>query len=1208
MKKRLLSLALALLMVLSMLPVTALATTHTPPPTEPTWDDVTKDTKKFNKLEFEVDCDTIDSHDADDIKLNSLTKDTDYTVSGPTSADKHGKKYKFTVNLIEPESYCNAKAPDSTHTLTKTKHQMSITVEYDDGEWKIDKYTNGEYDCKCTPTQKTHTLKYDLNGSSGTFSDDTWTGSANSHKFTISSDRPTRTHYNFLGWADSTDAATASYQPNGEITVSGTKTIYALWERSACYDNNTDGFCDGCKECMHNHDTDGYCAEDDCTHSDTCCPKPQPPAQTDPDMDSLPNAIGAVKVKVVCATGVAWHTVYSLNLDAYTTQKNGNEVTVTLTTPSTYVAAYTLAFGAHTYDETNVNNKLTFIMEWALNTEGNAYVWKLKDAQPQVMVKCETAPNPPVSTTVEVDLGDYIKKTLTVNGSGFTDETFTVTVTEGVPVTINPDAPATNNLRAASATAYTGTVTMTAAGTANFVFANGGNALELDEGTHTFTVVETEGTTDGMTYDTESKTLTITVTEVDKALTASDDVVTVTNTYTQPQQPNPPQPPQTTTLPVYAYTQTVNSANQRIVLPASDLTRIGMAYNDASNAWVTLGQLDLNGQEYTLSNAKAAALTTDMFTRHSDSGTLPIANVAFYQLGLVSNYNHLGYQRETGYDAYHLDGVTMFYKVTFDVNANGDYVDKVPSDAYYYGNESFVAPENDPRRVGYTFTGWYADKGCTTPAPETITADTTLYAGWQLKSSDVHLVIYNSKDLTKSVFDQKIATDKSALETIDLTALKLTDYYPGSYDVVAGPYDDGLFNQYKNGQNPAALSSLTITGNHQNIKYVITNRYTVKFDGNDATSGTMADQSFLYDEEKALTENGFSRTGYTFTGWNTQADGKGTAYADKALVKNLASENDAVVTLYAQWAVRTDLTCIVRYVKKGTTTPVHEPTTVTGLTYGEPYTATALSISGYRLYGDREQTITVGLENEIVFEYTRKSSSSSSSSSKPSSSGSTLKFNTKDHDAYIKGYPDGTVKPYGSITRAEVATILYRIMDDDCVERYYTTRNRFYDVDSSKWYNTYVSTLANAGVIVDSNNGYFRPDEAITRAELAVMIAQFASTSTSNTSRFTDVFSTHWAYQEIGIAEKLGWIAGYPDGSFRPDATITRAEMVTMVNRALNRLPSSEERLLSRARMVTFPDCEPDDWFYLAIQEAANGHTYRSIGKYGDEEWIALTK
>ena len=204
----------------------------------------------------------------------------------------------------------------------------------------------------------------------------------------------------------------------------------------------------------------------------------------------------------------------------------------------------------------------------------------------------------------------------------------------------------------------------------------------------------------------------------------------------------------------------------------------------------------------------------------------------------------------------------------------------------------------------------------------------------------------------------------------------------------------------------------------------------------------------------------------------------------------------------------------------------------------------------------------------------------------------------------INGYPDGTVKPTGDVTRAEVAAILYRVMDADCVKTYETTRCSFSDVVRGDWFNLYVATLEDAGVIVDTRtNGKFRPNDAITRAELASMIAQFAGLESASAAKFNDVGSRYWAAEEIAIAAKMGWINGYPDGSFRPDATITRAEMMAMINRALGRTPKSADDLLSG--MKTWRDnANVNAWYYLDVQEATNSHTYTKSGTH--ETWKKL--
>ena len=213
----------------------------------------------------------------------------------------------------------------------------------------------------------------------------------------------------------------------------------------------------------------------------------------------------------------------------------------------------------------------------------------------------------------------------------------------------------------------------------------------------------------------------------------------------------------------------------------------------------------------------------------------------------------------------------------------------------------------------------------------------------------------------------------------------------------------------------------------------------------------------------------------------------------------------------------------------------------------------------------------------------------------------TPKLNTADHFAYVQGYPDGTVKPAGNITRAETAAILFRLMDDASRKTYYSTKSGFRDVASGSWYNTYVATLNNAGVITDSSNGYFRPNEAITRAELAAMLAKFSET-TGAANYFNDVSAKYWAANAIAICAKLGWITGYPDGTFRPDRNVTRAELMAMINRATGRAPKSADAFLPG--MKTWIDNTADKWYYLDVQEATNSHSYTVKGS---ETWTALT-
>lgn len=200
-------------------------------------------------------------------------------------------------------------------------------------------------------------------------------------------------------------------------------------------------------------------------------------------------------------------------------------------------------------------------------------------------------------------------------------------------------------------------------------------------------------------------------------------------------------------------------------------------------------------------------------------------------------------------------------------------------------------------------------------------------------------------------------------------------------------------------------------------------------------------------------------------------------------------------------------------------------------------------------------------------------------------------LNTKDHVAYIIGYENGTIRPRGEITRAEVATIFFRLMTDKARNQYWTTENDFNDVAEGQWFNLAVSTLNAAGVIVDAEYGNFRPNDPITRAELAVMAAQFCTVEGKlPKTSFTDVSKDHWAIDEIKLIEYAGWIEGYPDGTFRPDATITRAEAITIINRMLERAVEDSDMLEG---MLTFIDCPTNEWFYEAVQEATNSHDYK---------------
>ena len=213
------------------------------------------------------------------------------------------------------------------------------------------------------------------------------------------------------------------------------------------------------------------------------------------------------------------------------------------------------------------------------------------------------------------------------------------------------------------------------------------------------------------------------------------------------------------------------------------------------------------------------------------------------------------------------------------------------------------------------------------------------------------------------------------------------------------------------------------------------------------------------------------------------------------------------------------------------------------------------------------------------------------------------KLNGDDHYAYVVGYSDSTVRPSANISRAEVATIFFRLLKADIRDGNLTADNDFSDVSDGQWHNKAISTMAKLNIVKGRRADRFDPDASITRAEFAAICARFSTKPVENSGSFSDI-SGHWAENEIERAAAFGWISGYPDGTFRPDARITRAEAMTMINRVLCRMPQSKSDLLDS--MVTWPDNKPSDWHYLAVQEATNSHDFNRQGEVG-ESWTKLT-
>ena len=213
-------------------------------------------------------------------------------------------------------------------------------------------------------------------------------------------------------------------------------------------------------------------------------------------------------------------------------------------------------------------------------------------------------------------------------------------------------------------------------------------------------------------------------------------------------------------------------------------------------------------------------------------------------------------------------------------------------------------------------------------------------------------------------------------------------------------------------------------------------------------------------------------------------------------------------------------------------------------------------------------------------------------------------LNTTDHFAYIVGYEDGTIRPTNNITRAEVATIFFRLLTDDAREEFWSQTNDYTDVAADAWYNNAVSTLSNMGIIDGYEDGTFKPNAPITRAEFTAIATRFFDYTAEYEGAFNDVTYSDWYADCVQAAVDMGLVNGYADGGFHPNAYITRAESCAIVNRVLNRVPH-EDYLLDEDEMITWPDNRYGAWYYADMQEATNSHDYDWISVSGEvvEEW-----
>ena len=574
-----------------------------------------------------------------------------------------------------------------------------------------------------------------------------------------------------------------------------------------------------------------------------------------------------------------------------------------------------------------------------------------------------------------------------------------------------------------------------------------------------------------------------------------------------------------------------------------------------------------------------------------------------------------------------------------DAEGKSDVTGEMPPQKFHDPNSKdqlTMLRKNEFKRPGYVFTGWAESKTGEgrTYADEAPFAEVTIYQGEQIRDGGTitlyaqweklaDVTIFYTPEPTSLGTVKLNPTESNELDPQDgMVSESLNPETGTARGATAVPEEGSVFVGWYDEQGKHPLTDKTTytpekdsSGRYRDGSYVALFRlkqYVLRYDANGGT-GTMEDQTFPHGQAHPLEKCAFSREGYSFVGWATEQKGK-VEYEDQTNIKldkefpNLKDDNDEA-TLYAVWREQSvTLSYEPNDAELGSVSSASETVdAVTGTAKG----SIAQPKSGARFDGWYSADGTL-LSTDLKFVPTRadgavwqgttyyahfsakRSPSTPSTPAKPDETKPTLApipemLNGEDHYAYLLGYEDGTVRPNGSISRAEVATVLFRLLKDDVRAQNLTKDNAYSDVSDTAWYAAAVSTLSKMGVISGYPDGTFRPNAPITRAEFAAMIARFDETAKSADTPFTDI-SGHWAENAIGKAYGNGWVEGSSKTVFCPESNLTRAETATLLNRVLHRLPEKESDLL--ANQIVWPDNPETFWGYLAIQEATNSHEY----------------
>lgn len=523
----------------------------------------------------------------------------------------------------------------------------------------------------------------------------------------------------------------------------------------------------------------------------------------------------------------------------------------------------------------------------------------------------------------------------------------------------------------------------------------------------------------------------------------------------------------------------------------------------------------------------------------------------------------------------------------------------VDTNAYMVGAKVTVLP--DPELEGYAFSGWQSDVEIVDGVFKMPVTNVVLRGSW---SPVVYNVQFSYTGDIPDTAQQLPEEEYRAMgETVTVPAVaSVLGYRFLGWTMDGASVEDGAI------QMPA--KDIVLVGCWEKLPYHVTYAYTGKIPVK-APAAPVDDNVYTLGDTVQIMASPTLK-GYAFSGWG------------ESLSFSMPAEN---VTLTGSWSA---VTYQITYVLGGGTASEKNPTSYTvespSLTF-VPATKTGHTFEGW--FADSGFTTPVaalpaGSTGDITLYAKWKENAPVSGggsgggsfggggSGDPSGSVEVVKpeppsqssgmLNKADHMAYIQGFVDGTVRPLANISRAEVATIYFRLLTEEVRKENATTVHSFIDVEEDGWYTEAVATLTAMGIVKGRGDGIFDPAATITRSEFAVIAARFDSEDYTESDLFPDIHG-HWAAAEINRAAQKGWVKGDDAGMFRPDAPITRAEAVTLINRVLERRVDKSGVLED---MKTFPDnADPTVWYYYAIQEAANGHAYTK-DKAGKETWVEL--